>query len=70
MPAALLVLAGHVEPVGGVALQRVDLEGPVGGQEVLHDAGVGAGGCSTLCLNPICQITSNHPDKQQNYVSN
>ena len=61
MPPALLVLAGHVEPVGGVALQGVDLEGPVAWQEVLHNARVSGRSFSGVCLDPICQVTANHP---------
>ena len=58
VPAAFPVLAGHVQPVGAVAPQREDLEGPVGGEEVLHDAGVAH---AVVSLEAVCEVTSHHP---------
>ena len=61
MPPASPVLAGHVEPVGAVAPQGEDLEGAVGGEEVLHDAGV------AHRLQAIGQVTPNHPGVMESH---
>ena len=62
VPAAGAVLAGHVEPVAGVAAQRVDLEGAVGGEEVLHNTRV-SGSCFSISgLDSVGQIAANHSE--------
>ena len=55
MPAPLLVPADHVDPVGGVDGQGVQLHCPVQRDKVFYD------GCVASTLRAIGQVTAGHP---------
>ena len=55
MPASLLVPADHVDPVGGVDGQGVQLHCPVQRDKVFYD------GCVASTLRAIGQVTARHP---------
>ena len=61
MPAPLLVPADHVDPVGGVDGQGVQLHCPVQRDKVFYD------GCVASTLRAIGQVTARHPDIGRGY---
>ena len=61
MPASLLVPADHVDPVGCVDGQGVQLHCPVQRDKVFYD------GCVASTLRAIGQVTAGHPGIDEFY---